>query len=71
MPLSRFWAGYDHAEFVIFWLQTLLDVCYATFNLIYLVVGFLLGVSGSFRVCFFCYENQLLHQFVLARFRFM
>ena len=48
-----FWAAYGHVEFFVFGLQTFLDVYYLTFNLLYLVVGNLLGVSGSFRTCFF------------------
>ena len=40
-------------------------------NLLYLVVGCLLGFSGSFRACFFAMQISLLHQFALARFRFV
>ena len=57
--------------FIIFVVQTFIDVCYVMLNLLYLVVGCLLGFSGSFRACFFAMQISLLHQFALARFRFV
>ena len=67
---SSFWAACIHFGFVFFVLQTCLDVYFVTFNLVYLVVEFLLGFFGSFRAWFFCSANQLATSICACSFSF-
>ena len=67
---SSFWAVCFRFGFVVFVLQTLLDVYFVMFNLLYLLVGFLLFFLARFVLAFFALKISLLHQFALARFRF-
>ena len=67
---SSFWAVCFRFGFVVFVLQTLLGVYFVMFNLLYLLVGFLLFFLTRFVLAFFALKISLLHQFALARFRF-
>ena len=68
---STFWEVCAHFGFAFFVLQDFIDVYLVFLTLIYVVVEFLLFVFGSFRACFFSLQNILLHEFALARFRFV
>ena len=67
---SSFWATCIRFGFVFFVLKTFLDVYFVHFNLLYLVVEFLMFFFDSFRACFFCSENQLTTSICACSFSF-
>ena len=67
---SSFLATAVHFVFVFFVLWALIDIYLGKFNLLYIVVWFILFFLGSFRDCFICSINQWTRPFCAGSFSF-